>query len=102
MTDYAKIGDVGITFRVTIEESDAAVDVSAATAVKIFFKKPDGSIIENIAEFNTDGTDGKIKYKTTAAVEIDQRGTWNYYGQVTFSATEIYTNPLMLDFEVIA
>lgn len=102
MTQKVTINDIGITFRVTIQEDDAALNISAATSSKIYLKKPDGTIVENTGAFFTDGSDGKIEYKTTSSAELDQRGKWKFRGRVDFSATEIYYSPDWESFEVVA
>lgn len=96
------INDVGITFRVTMQENDAALNVSSATALRIYLKKPDGTIVENTATLYTDGSDGTIEYKTALSSELDQRGKWQFRGRVDFSATEIYYSPEWESFRVTA
>ncbi|MGI9202664.1 MAG: BppU family phage baseplate upper protein [Woeseiaceae bacterium] len=100
MTQKVTINDIGITFRVTIQENDAALDVSAATGQKVYLRKPDGTIVENNSSFTSDGTDGKIEYKTTASAELDQRGTWKFRGRIDFGVNEIYYSPEWESFEV--
>lgn len=72
----------------TIKEKDssgalAVVDCSGVTTKQIIFKKPDNTLITKTAAFVTNGTDGKIKYRTIAG-DIDQVGTWSCQGYVVF------------------
>ena len=83
------INDIGTDLRVTITESGAVVDISAAAATAIIFVKPDGSTLEVVADKLTDGTDGILNYQTAAGV-IDQIGQWAYRGKVTFSASLVF------------
>ena len=81
---------VGLVFRGTFLDDDGiVVDISSATAKKVIFKKPDRTTVEKDAEFDGNGTDGKLKY-TTGEGDIDQPGTWQsqYY-------VELSTNPVV-------
>jgi len=89
------LGNVGTTFRATIKDQDnVVVDVSSATTQEIIFKKPGGTLITRATSFVTDGTDGKIEYKTLAA-DIDEEGTWEWQPHVILGAgNEWYSDPL--------
>jgi hypothetical protein len=81
-----RVGDVGTVIRVTVKDVDATgsssiLDVSGDT-VKIILGKPDGSSLERVASFVTDGTDGLVQYVTQAG-EIDMQGTWSLQVQVS-------------------
>ena len=86
------VGDVGTIIRLTITEDDdtTAVDVSAATTKKFYFMKPDGTKVNKTAEFNTDGTDGKLKY-TAIAGDIDTAGRWQVQAYVEIGAAKYYS-----------
>ena len=92
------VNDIGITLRVTFQENDAALDVSTSTAKRILLQAPDGTIDTYTASYFTDGSDGKIEYKTIAV--LAKRGTWKFRGQVEFSASEVYYSPAWEEFEV--
>ena len=77
------IGDIGTIFEVTLMDDVVPVDVNSATAKKIIFEKPDGTIVENDATFKTDGSDGIIRYTTSLASELDQSGNWKIQANVT-------------------
>lgn len=71
-----RINDVGVSIIVTIQDSDgAATDVSDATDITFHFVKPSGDPADKTGVFNTDGTDGKVKYVTQSG-DIDQEGIW--------------------------
>lgn len=89
MTDKISINDIGTSLQITVQESDAALDISTATAKSIILKKPGGEEVEKTADFITDGTDGGVKYATEAGV-IDQKGIWSYRAKITFSASMIF------------
>ncbi len=86
------VGDVGTIIRLTITEDDntTAVDVSLASVKKFYFQKPDGAKLNKAAEFNTDGTDGKLKYTITAG-DIDTAGRWQVQAYVEIGAAKYYS-----------
>lgn len=90
-TQDIRLYDKGTEFIVEISECDDAgytpIDISAASARKIIFEKPDATILKVDASFVTDGTDGKIKYITIGDPEsqtgdLDQEGKWKIQGRV--------------------
>ncbi len=78
------VGDVGTVFEITIKEDGVVVDVSSATLKQILFLKPDGAVLTASAAFTTDGTDGKIQYKTLSG-NINLTGIWHWQGKVTLA-----------------
>lgn len=85
-------GDVGTIIRLTITEDDdtTAVDVSGATVKTFYFRKPDGEKTDVDAEFDSDGTDGKLKY-TTVAGDIDTVGRWQVQAYVEIGSAKYYS-----------
>lgn len=93
MTDtIIHVGDVGTIIRLTITEDDdtTTVDVSTASVKKFYFAKPDGARVNKTAEFNTTGTDGKLKYVTVAG-DIDTAGKWQVQAYVEIGAAKYYS-----------
>lgn len=84
--DEIRVGDVGTSLQVTVQDGKSIVDLSASVIKQIIFKKPDGSTVAKNASFVTDGTDGKIKY-TFAASDLSMPGEWLYQAYVTFAAS---------------
>lgn len=81
-TPNLHVGDWGTVFRLTIrDQDDAIVDISAATAKSIIFRRPDGTAFSKAAAFVTDGTDGLLSY-TVADGDLNQAGDWSYKGEV--------------------
>lgn len=94
MTDtIIHVGDVGTIIRLTITEADGttAVDVSGATVKTFYFLKPTGTKINKTAVFDSDGTDGKLKY-TTLAGDIDTVGRWQVQAYVEIGAAKYYSS----------
>lgn len=69
-------GAIGVSLEYTVQEDGAALDISAATALKIRLRNPAGMVTEYDAEFKTDGSDGVLRYVTTSADELDRPGAW--------------------------
>lgn len=85
-------GDVGTIIRLTITEDDdtTAVDVSGATVKTFYFLKPTGTKINKTVVFDSDGTDGKLKY-TTIAGDIDTVGRWQVQAYVEIGTAKYYS-----------
>lgn len=66
-------GDIGIDFVVTlIKQSDnTPLDVSSATTLQLKFRPIGGTTKTQTAAVVTDGTDGKIRYITASASDLD-------------------------------
>ena len=76
MTGFIHEGDVSTVLVATIvDHYGTPVNLSTATVLKVYFKKPNGARIEKTAVFDTTGIDGRIKY-TIIAGDIDMAGTW--------------------------
>lgn len=98
--DEITINDIGTSLQITIEESDAVVDVSAATGLGIILKSPSGVESTKSASNVTDGSDGQIQYITDAD-DINEVGIWSYRGRVTYSATSVFTTRRPRQFRVV-
>lgn len=86
------IGDVGTLMRVTIYDQDnAAIDLSGVIVKKILLRKPNGQVVEKTALFNTNGTDGKLKY-TTLTGDIDVAGAWKLQGYIEGTTTKWHSD----------
>jgi len=84
--------DIGTTLTLTITDCGTTLDISTASSLSIFIRKPDGTLLTRTGVFTTDGTDGKIYYVTVAG-DTDVAGTYKIQGKVTFPSTaSYYTN----------
>jgi hypothetical protein len=82
------VGDIGTVIRATIVDGDDAVDVSSAsdTGEKLFtFIKPGGQKVVKAAAFDSDGTDGVLKY-TTVEGDLDLPGNWTFQAYVALTS----------------
>lgn len=81
--EVAQKNAIGVRIQVTIMEDNSPVDISAVTTKQIVFKKPDGTVTTETATNVTDGTDGKIEYRTVAGF-LNVAGEWKAQGYVVF------------------
>jgi len=84
MATNIQVGEVGFAFRITLNDADGvAVDLSTSTAVNIVFLRPDGDRLVVDADFQTDGTDGKIEYLTQVG-DLNLAGGWKMQVSVSY------------------
>jgi len=96
--DELHVGDSS-TIVVTLTEDGLPTDVSAATLIEFIFQLPDKTVapLVRVGAFNTDGLDGKVKYKLlTADLSID--GPWKLQVRIT-ETTDVF-NSAVGDFKV--
>ena len=74
MTEFG-LSDVGNILILTVMEDDVAKDISDATVKEYFIKRPNEITVKVTASFNTDGTDGKLKY-VFVATDLDFVGLY--------------------------
>ncbi len=84
-----QIGDT-ITMKLVIKQGAAVVNVSSATTKQILVKSPNGVMTAKTAGYQTDGTDGIIKYSFTAS-DFDMSGWWQLQGYVVTSGFSLHT-----------
>ena len=68
---------IGVTINLRILEDGDPVDISTATVKQIRLTTPSGKIKTFAAEFATNGTDGRLKYLTTATTDIPEAGAYS-------------------------
>lgn len=93
MADIANVvvGNFGTKIVLTMVDGDGTVvDVSSYTGtLTVTFTKPDSAGTQAFTlTFNTDGTDGKLKF-TPASGEIDTKGEWNGTVELKVGATVV-------------
>lgn len=82
----AIVGDIGTTFKVTITESGAVLNISGATTKEIKLQKPDGTTLTKTASFFTDGSDGIITYDSIDG-DLSIKGLWKIQGSIVLTGT---------------
>lgn len=95
--DYIVSGDYGQVGKITFidVDTDAAADISGySTTIQMILTDPDGNAATKTAAFDSDGTDGIIKY-TIASGDFDEGGNWQVRGVVKSASatlsTEVHT-----------
>ena len=78
-----QVGDVGTTISIDVGE-----DISAATAVKIHYKKPDGTVGNWTASVADD--DQSVEYNTQAS-DINVVGLWQFQAHITLPTWNGYS-----------
>lgn len=85
------LNDIGTQFRLTLKDGSDIIDLSSTTSKDIVFRKPSGTLVTKTASFLTDGTDGIIIYNTVAG-DIDEVGTWQIQGIVSFGTSTFHSS----------
>ena len=91
MASQIHVNDVGTTLVGTVLDSGVAVDISSASSIQMFIKKPDQSTMTKTASFDSSGADGKMKYVTVSG-DIDQAGNYKVQGKVAIGTATYYSS----------
>lgn len=83
--------NVGTKLLVAVTDDGSDVDISTASSLVIFIKKPDGTVLERAGVLNTDGTDGKMYYLTVVG-DLDVAGNYKIQGKVVIPTGTFYTS----------
>jgi hypothetical protein len=84
-------GDVGTKLLVTITDDGSVVDISSATTLSIFIKKPNGTVLSRTGVLETDGTDGKMYYITVAG-DLDKAGNYKIQAKVVLASGSFFSS----------
>ena len=91
--DYIIAGDYGQVGKLTFIDVDtnAAANISSyTTTIQMLFTSPTGVTTTKTATFDSDGTDGVIKY-TLTNTDITVGGNWKVRGRVAGAASRLTT-----------
>ena len=87
--------DTGTVIMTTINDcvsgKSSPLDVSEAVSVSLVLKSPSGTSSAKPAVFDTDGSDGKVKY-TTVSGDLNEIGTWRMQVLVNFATSSFRSN----------
>lgn len=84
-------GDIGTKLLITVTDDGSIVDISSASSLSIYIKKPNGSILTRTGLLETDGTDGKMYYITVAG-DLDKAGNYKIQGKVILPSGSYFTS----------
>lgn len=90
MNSFIHENDIGTKLLIKVVDDGQVVDLSVATTLVIFIRKPNGTVLTLPAELETDGEDG-LMYYITVAGDIDEAGSYKIQGRVTLPNGIFYT-----------
>jgi hypothetical protein len=86
-SDYGQVAK--LTFKDV--DTDAAADISAySTTIQMLFSDPLGNVTTKTATFDSDGTDGIIKYTIETGL-LTRPGKWKVRGRVKSANAKLTT-----------
>lgn len=85
------LNDVGTIIKVRIFSEGQVLDISEATSMMLYLKKPSGTVLNKTPVFITDGSDGWMQYVTVAG-DIDETGEWGVQAWVSLPDGAWYTD----------
>lgn len=88
--------DIAVTLILTVYEDGSALDISSASSLQFFLREPTGAVTTVTASFNSDGTDGKLKYDTVDG-DIDTDGRWELQAGFQLGSWIGRTRPVEFD-----
>lgn len=78
MADEFHKADIGtLIILEVLDQDDAPVSLVGYSGLTLLIEKPSATVVERDADLYTDGTDGKIKYYSTAN-DFDEVGTFKF------------------------
>ena len=80
--DVLQQGDIGAQIIFEIREDGGLINVTAATSITVYLVPPDG-VVKSFVGSVLDGPNGRLRYVTTLASDLDEAGVWR--GQVGFT-----------------
>ena len=84
MSKEIHVNDIGTILKVTIKVNGVALTISPATVKRIIITDPDGRKLNKPAAFDSDGSDGVLKYIIVDG-DLEKAGTWQLQAKVTLS-----------------
>ena len=88
-----QVDDFGWVGKLTLKQDGIAEDISSYTTRIFIFTDPTGTSTDKTATFDTDGTDGTLKY-TTIDGDVDAAGNWNVVARISKAGSELTSDPL--------
>jgi hypothetical protein len=86
------VGDVNTAFTMLVRDKNGLVNLATVTSKTMRFKPPTGDPVDVEADFVTDGTDAKIRYRVTDPTFLYEAGTWKLQYTVQFPDGRFHTS----------
>lgn len=86
--DYITVEDYGMVGKITIKQNGSVLNISTYTTKQFIFLKPSGTTLTVTADFDTDGSNGILKY-TFLAGNINEAGQWKVQARIAKTGIEI-------------
>ena len=95
-----KKGNIGVVIERTLVDPDGQIiNISSASTKKLKLKYPDGTTAEFTAAFSSNGSDGKIRYVTASADDLDQAGHYQAQFYYVIGSTRFDSDRFHFDVE---
>lgn len=91
MASEIHVNDVGTVLIMTVLDDGVAVDISGASVLDVFIRKPNGVSYTKAGLFYTNGTDGKLKYIAISG-DFDAPGNYKLQGKVVLPGGTYYSS----------
>jgi hypothetical protein len=82
------VDDFGWVAKLTLQQDAVTLDISSYTTKQIILVDPANAATTKTATFDTDGTDGVLKY-TILDGDIDAVGRWHIFARVAKTGVEL-------------
>ena len=87
------VEEFGWVGKLTLQQDGSSVDISSYTTKEYILRDPDGTETTKTASFDSDGTDGILKY-TVLTGEIDAVGSWYVQARIAKADVELTSDRL--------
>jgi len=87
------VGDYGWVGKLTIVQDEVVVPIETYSGFSFIFTDPLGETSTKTAAFDTDGTDGTLKYQVEEGV-IDMAGNWQVQARISKVGVLLTSDPL--------
>jgi hypothetical protein len=87
------VGVIGLVIELEVlDENGDPKDLSSASVLEIKLRAPGGSTTTYTAVLSGDGTDGKMRYVTASADDLDTVGQWTKQGYIEVGSFKGHTS----------
>lgn len=91
---HIHVDDYGWVGKLTVQQDGSAVDISSYTTRQFVFTDPAGTTTAKSASFDSDGTDGILKYTIEDGL-IASAGDWRVQARVSKTGVELTSDEVV-------